>query len=148
MDWIYYICLLVVLILGLVVNILGLPGLWLMVLGYIAYAWVTKWVFVGWPSLIVVVVLALLAEAVEFFAGAAGSKAAGGRTRGMIGAVVGGFLGGVFLTVLLPIPVGGTIVGACAGAFIGAGGVEVTGKENPPSLPVRGGAAQGRVVGI
>src|SRR5947207_13048304 len=148
MDWVYYICLAVVLIFGLFVNILGLPGLWVMVGGYVIYAWLTGWnIFVGWPSLVAIFVLAAVAELVEFFAGAAGSKAAGGRTRGMIGAVVGGFLGAIFLSVI-PIPIVAQIIGACLGAFLGAAFMEYTDKDAAHSLRVGFGAAKGRLAGI
>jgi uncharacterized protein len=148
MDWIYYIALLVVLVFGLFVNILGLPGLWVMVAGYVVYAWVTGWnVYVGWKSLIAIFVLAVLAELVEFFAGAAGSKAAGGRKRGMIGAIVGGFLGAIFLSVI-PIPIVAQVIGACLGAFLGAAVMEYSDRDAAHSLRVGIGAAKGRFVGI
>jgi uncharacterized protein YqgC (DUF456 family) len=148
MPWFYYTCLLIVLLVGLFVNILGLPGLWLMVAAYAAYGWITVWNrFVGWPSLIALIVLALLAEAAEFLAGAAGSKAAGGRKRGMIGAIVGGFLGAIFLSVI-PIPVVAQIIGACLGAFIGAAVMELSDKGAAHSLRVGVGAAKGRFMGI
>lgn len=148
MDYVYYLLLLVLLVLGMLVNILGLPGLWLMVASYGAYALATGWDrHVGYASLITLLVLALLAEAVEFFAGAAGSKAAGGRTRGMIGAIVGGFLGAIFLSII-PIPVVAQIVGACLGAFIGAGVMEYSDRDLSHSLRVGYGAAKGRLYGI
>src|SRR5438067_11764882 len=59
----YYIILLVVLFLGLAINVLGLPGLWLMVSAHAVYALVTGWNgYVCWPSLIAMIVLALIAE--------------------------------------------------------------------------------------
>jgi uncharacterized protein YqgC (DUF456 family) len=148
MDIIYYLLLFFVLLIGLLVNILGLPGLWLMVAGYGAYALATGWDrYVGWPSLIAILVLGLVAEAVEFLAGAAGSKAAGGRTRGMIGAIVGAFVGALFLSII-PIPIVSQIVGACLGAFIGAGVMEFTDRDLAHSFRVGVGAAKGRFLGI
>jgi uncharacterized protein YqgC (DUF456 family) len=148
MVWLYYFILLVVLVLGLALNLLSLPGLWLMVGGYALYAWMTGWnVYVGWPSLTTLLILALLAEAAEFFAGAAGSKVAGGRTRGMIGAVVGAFLGAIFLSVI-PIIGVAQIIGACLGAFIGAAVMEFWDKDFAHSVRVGYGAAKGRFAGI
>jgi uncharacterized protein YqgC (DUF456 family) len=148
MHILYYLLLLIILVLGLFVNILGLPGLWLMVAAHGAYALATGWnVYAGWPSLITLVVLALVAEGIEFFAGAAGSKAAGGRTRGMIGAVVGAFLGAIFLSVV-PIPIVAQVVGACLGAFVGAAIMEFTDKDWRHSVRVGVGAAKGRFWGI
>src|SRR3989442_492651 len=116
MAWLYYLILLLVMLAGWFVNILGLPGLWLMVAAYGAFAMATRSQgYVGWASLITMVVLALIAEGVEFLAGAAGSKAAGGRKRGMIGAVVAGFLAAIFLSVI-PFPVVAQVVGVRPGA--------------------------------
>src|SRR5262245_29878147 len=122
MDWLYYLLLAVMLFVGLFLNIVSLPGLWLMVAAHGIYAWVTGWdVYGGWTSLVGRWVLALAAEVVEFMAGAAGSKAAGGRRRGMIGALVGGLVGAIFFTGLVPIPIVGTVIGVCFGTFLGAG---------------------------
>jgi len=41
LDWLYYILLLILCVVGLFINILGLPGLWLMVAAYGAYWWAT-----------------------------------------------------------------------------------------------------------
>src|SRR6185503_18261826 len=77
----------------------------------------------------------------------AGSKSAGGRKRGMIGAIVGGFLGAIFLSII-PIPIVSQIVGACLGAFIGAALMEYTDKDIQHSMRVGVGAAKGRLWGI
>jgi uncharacterized protein YqgC (DUF456 family) len=148
MAWIYYILLFVVMITGLLLNIVGLPGLWLIVAAYAGYAVATGWnIYVGLPSVIALIVLALAAEIVEFVAGAAGSKAAGATTRGMIGAIVGGFLGAIFLSII-PIWVVSQIVGACLGAFLGALIMQMTNKNLEDSLRVGAGAAKGRFLGI
>ena len=149
MNVTYYILLLILMLTGLFLNILGLPGLWLIVLSYIVYAWLTGWnIYVGLPSVIVLLILALAAELVEFLAGAAGSHAAGGRKRGMLGAVVGGVIGGIVGTGVIPVPIVGTIVGACAGAAIGAFALEYTDKDATHAMRVGIGAAKGRFWGI
>ncbi len=148
LDWLYYILLILILLAGLFINILGLPGLWLMLAAAGIYAWVTAGAFMGWGTLIALLVLALLAELAEFIAGAAGSKAAGGSKRGMAGAIVGGLVGGILGTPI-PIPIVGTIVGACLGAFVGAFIVERSiGRDTNESLQIGFGAAKGRFFGI
>jgi uncharacterized protein YqgC (DUF456 family) len=134
---------------GLFLTLLGLPGLWLMVGTVGAFAWLTQWDrYIGWPAMVTVLVLAILAEIVEFVAGAAGSAKAGGSKRGMAGAIVGGVVGGIALSILLPIPVIGTLVGVCLGSFAGAFVVEVgIGKEVEHSMRVGIGAAKGRFWG-
>jgi uncharacterized protein len=145
--WTYYILLLLISACGVFLTLLSLPGLWLMVAGFAAYAWLTKWdVYVGWPSMIALLVLAVLAEFVEFFAGAAGSKAAGGRKRGMVGAIVGAVVGGIVCSPIFPVI--GTILGACLGAFLGAAILELTDRDASHALRVGVGAAKGRFYGI
>ncbi len=149
MAWLYYILTLIAMLTGMFLSILGLPGIWLMVGAVGVYAWLTRFQqFVGTTSLIVLVVIALLAEAVEFLAGSAGAKKAGGSKRAMMGAVIGALIGGIFLSVI-PVPVISTIVGACLGAFIGAAVVELMiFKDVDRSLRVGVGAAHGRFLGI
>jgi uncharacterized protein YqgC (DUF456 family) len=119
-----------------------------MVVAHAVYGWATGWnVHVGWASLIAIVVLALLAELVEFLAGAAGSKAAGGSKRGMAGAIIGGIVGGILGSPIFPIV--GTIVGAVLGAGAGAFLVEMgIGRSKQESTQIAIGAAKGRFWGI
>lgn len=150
MAWLWYLALLAAQCFGLFFTLLGLPGLWLMVGAAAGYAWVTGFDrFLGWPGLISLLVLAAIAEVLEFLAGSAGAKAAGASRRGMIGAIVGALVGGILLTALLPIPVLGTIFGVCLGAFLGAAIVEmgVVGHAGHAGR-VGWGAAKGRFYGI
>lgn len=149
-DIVYYILLLILLLVGLSINVLTLPGLWLMAAVYGVYGWLTGWNhYVGWPSLIAMAVLATVAEIVELTAGSAGAKKAGASKRAMIGAVVGGMVGAVFLTALIPIPVVGTVIGVCLGAALGAGIVELMVRRDlEQSIRVGSGAFKGRLLGI
>ena len=147
MDWAYYAILIALLFAGLFLNLLGLPGLWVMVASALGYAWLTGWRHVGWPALAALLALALVAEAVEFVAGSAGAKMAGGSKRGMVGGLVGGLLGAIFLSVI-PIPGIAQLVGAIIGTFIGVVAVEVlVGKRVEHSVQIGVGAAKGRFWG-
>ncbi|HZZ43517.1 MAG TPA: DUF456 domain-containing protein [Tepidisphaeraceae bacterium] len=147
LEWLCYLLLLVVCGAGLLVNILGMPGLWLIVIGALAYGWGTGFVHFGLWGMVTLVGLAVVAEIVEFIAGSAGAKAAGGSKRGMMGAVAGGLVGGIVGTGFLPVV--GTIVGAIAGSFLGAAVVEMAiGKPADHSFRVGVGAAKGRFWGI
>lgn len=147
LDWIYYLLLLLACAMSLLITILGLPGLWLIILFLAMYGWLTEWDrYVGLTSVLWLLGLAVLAEVVEFLAGAAGSKQAGGRKRGMVGAVIGGIVGGILGTPLLPII--GTIIGACAGAFAGAVAMEMKDRDWNEAMRVGVGAAKGRFYGI
>ncbi|MGC4032349.1 MAG: DUF456 domain-containing protein [Tepidisphaeraceae bacterium] len=148
--WLYYLLLLLIHVTGWSLNLLGLPGLWLIVLGHIVYAWATGFDhYTGWSAIIWLFVLALAAEIIEFVAGAAGSKSAGGSKRGMAGAIIGGFAGGILATALIPIPIVGTVIGAVAGSFFGAAGVEkLVHPDSRRALRIGYGAAKGRFLGI
>ena len=125
--WLLYIALVIVHLAGLTLNLIGLPGLWLMVAAHAGFAIATGGETAGWPSSLVMLGLALLAEGVEFAAGAAGSKTAGGSFRSTVGAIIGGIAGGVIGVILVPVvPVINAVLGACIGSFIGAALLEAS----------------------
>ncbi len=148
MAWFYYLLLLLVLIAGWLVTIVTLPGLWLMAGALALFGLITGWgTYVGWHSVIVMLILAGIAEVIEISAGAIGSKVGGGRRRGMIGALVGGIVGAIFFTGIAFFPVG-TIIGVCLGSFLGAAIAELSDRGVGHSLRVGVGAAGGRFAGI
>ncbi len=149
MFWLYllyYVLLLITCIIGLAVSVLGLPGLWLMVAATVVYAVITGGTVLTGATVVVVALLALASEVVEFVAGAAGSQTAGGTWRGIVGAAVGGIVGGL---VGVPVPVIGPILGAILGAAVGAGVLELAGDvgDLQKAGDVAVGAAKGRLVG-
>lgn len=145
-DWIWYVLMLLMQVVGLFLNLLGVPGLWVMLAATGVYAFITEMAYIGWPGLIAMFILALAAEIVEFVAGAAGSKQAGGSKRSMLGAIVGALIGGIFGTGLLPVI--GTLIGAILGAFVGAVIVELMIRQDVEhSVRVGIGAAKGRFWG-
>ena len=148
-PWLWYALLLVAVLAGLFINIMGLPGLWLIVLAAMLYAWGFGFALIGTWTLLVVFALAVVAEIIEFVAGAAGSKSAGGSKRGMAGAIAGGLVGGIVGSVMIPVPIVGTIVGSVAGTFVGAYVVELgVGRSHGDSLYISAGAAKGRIWGM
>ena len=148
LDWLYYLILLLVLLTGLLLNVLSLPGNWVMLLAVVLYGWVTEWAYVGWVWIVVFLVIALAAEVVEFYAGGAGAKKAGGGVWGTVGALAGAVIGGIFLTGLILVPVIGTLAGIILGTFLGAMVAEMlAGQEAGKSALIGVGAAQGRLYG-
>lgn len=136
-----------------VTTMLGLPGIWLMIAlaGVIDLTQVILGtpVSFGWIALAIAVVLGIVAEIVEFLAGAAGAKAGGANRSGMVGAILGGFVGAVAGTFLIPIPLVGTFIGAAIGAGLGAFIGEISREDATvkTSLKPAGGAAVGKVAG-
>ncbi len=147
MAWVYYILLLIALLIGLGITVVGLPGLWVMLLAAMVYAWITHRVYVGGTSLIVISVLCIVAETVELFAGAAAAKRAGAGKRAMVFASIGAIVGSILFS-FIPVPVLAQIVGACVGAGAGALLAELSsGTTAGMSLRIGVGAAKGRLVG-
>jgi uncharacterized protein YqgC (DUF456 family) len=149
MHWAYVTILYLVLVLlmlgGLALNLMSLPGLWVMLGSTALYAWATGFAYISWPGLLLLLVLCLLAELGETVLGGAAAKKAGGSTRAALGALVGGVLGAFFLTFGLFII--GTIIGAVLGAFLGALAAEWTvAADGFHSARVGYAAAKGRLL--
>ena len=118
MHWLAYSILLLFCLGGIFITLLGLPGLWGMVLVVLLYAWYTSFHYIGLWTLVILIMIAAVAELIEFLAGSRGAKKAGGSSRAAWGALMGGLLGALLLTI--PIPIIGTTVGLCIGVFVGA----------------------------
>jgi hypothetical protein len=114
-------------------NVLGLPGNWLVVAVSSIYAYfgpAQGRLDLDWGVIGALGILALAGEAVEFFAGAVGAKQAGGSKRGAVLALAGSLLGGILgLFVGTPIPVIGQLVAAVLFAGLGALGGAVLGEQ-------------------
>ncbi|RJP38531.1 MAG: DUF456 domain-containing protein [Phycisphaerales bacterium] len=156
MSLVFAIALCLVNLLSLATVPLGLPGNWVMLAATAGYAW---W---RWDAslpvaqqeispyvLLAAGLLALAGELVEVFAGAAGSRRAGGSKWGALGALVGTVAGAIGGTVFIPIPVMGTVLGAILGAAGGAAVLELTtGRSTREALRSGAGAGAGRFAGL
>jgi uncharacterized protein YqgC (DUF456 family) len=126
-NWLFFLAAILLVLLygaGWVMTLLGLPGAWLMVVAAALYAWLMpaeSRLAIGWPTVFVLVALALLGELIESAASAMGARRAGGSRRGMALSVVGSIAGAILgAGVGIPIPVMGSVIGAVLGAAIGA----------------------------
>jgi len=104
-------------IIGLVLIPLGLPGLWVIVLGILGYGWLTDFATLSVGFIVLDVVLALLGEVFEAWIGFRFAQRYGGSSRAGWGALVGGLIGAV---VGVPVPIMGSVIGGFVGAFVGA----------------------------
>jgi uncharacterized protein YqgC (DUF456 family) len=128
-------------ILGLVLVPLGLPGLWVMVVGIVGYGWLTDFRSVGVATIAVVLGLAFLGEIIEAWLGFRFARTFGGSRRSAWGALVGGIVGAVMG---VPVPIVGSVIGAFLGSFAGAALFEYS-LSRTPETAVR--AGWGAVVG-
>ncbi len=105
---------------GLLLLVIGLPGLWLIVVSSAVFAWATGGAAIPWAAVIVYGLLSAGAEIFEAAAGAWGTKKYGGSRWAMAGAILGGIVGAIFFS----------IIGAFAGAFLGAFAFEYASNQD------------------
>lgn len=126
---------------GLCLIPLGLPGLWVMVGGILAYGWLTDFRSMGIATIAIVLAIAFLGEIIENWLGFRYAKKYGGSSRSGWGALIGGIVGAI---VGVPVAVIGSVIGAFIGAFVGAALFELTASRH---LGVATRAGWGAVVG-
>ena len=146
--WALLVLLLVVNAGGVALVAFQLPGTWVMLAATVVVALVFGGERVGWVACAIMAVLALAGEVIEFVAGSMGAKKAGGSKRSVLLATAGGVIGALAGTVALPVPVVGTVVGACAGAWGAAAlGDRWAGRSWEEAFKTGKGAAVGRFWG-
>ena len=123
MDVLAIVVLAAALLVGLLLIPLGLPGLWVMVGGILAFGWLTGFRSVGVAMIAIVLALAFLGEIIENWIGFRYAKRYGGSSRSGWGALIGGLIGAV---IGVPVAVIGSVIGALLGSFIGAALFEYT----------------------
>ncbi|MBA4342663.1 MAG: DUF456 domain-containing protein [Methylibium sp.] len=111
--WVASVALIVVGLLGTVLP--ALPGTALVLAGIILGAWIDDFAHVGWPSLTLITLLAVLAWALEYVAGLLGAKRAGASRQALLGAALG-TVAGIFMGLvgILFMP----LLGAAAGEYL------------------------------
>ena len=108
---------------GLLLIPLGLPGLWVILLGTIGYGWLTDFRSMGAGFIVLIIGLALAGEVIESWLGFRFARRYGGSRRAGWGALVGGLVGAA---VGVPVPIIGSVFGGFVGAFAGAALFEYT----------------------
>ncbi|MDF1535257.1 MAG: DUF456 family protein [bacterium] len=135
-----------VLILALPLQLLGLPGTWLLLAGAALFRWATGPAWLEYHTLIVLLIMAVTGEFLEFFTAIRGARSGpevrGGVAASIVGALAGGLLGAPVLFGLGAIP--GMAVGAwCAVFIVALGG----GHDRADAARAALGALTGRLKG-
>jgi uncharacterized protein YqgC (DUF456 family) len=138
-------------------NLISLPGNWLVVALAAAYA---LWgpgdggrTDLGWMAVAVCAALAIAGEVVEFAAAAAGTRRAGGTPRAAMFATGGSLVGAIAgMSLLAFIPIAGPVLGAILGSAVGAAAGAMIGQRQPgdalhAGAPVGLAAFWGRLAG-
>jgi len=142
--WLALVLVVVVNAAGVFLVFLQLPGTWLILLlmGLITW-WRDEQVY--WVALAILLGLAVLGEILELIGAARGSRKAGGSKRAAVLALVGGVVGAILGTFVIPVPVIGTLVGACLAAGVGSYlGDRWAGRHHVDAAVAGKGAAMGR----
>ncbi|MEW5966628.1 MAG: DUF456 domain-containing protein [Pseudomonadota bacterium] len=112
--WLFAVLFIVLGFAGLVLP--ALPGIPLVFAGLVLLAWAENFAYVGWITLTLLGVLALVSYGIDFLASALGAKKFGASSRAVWGAALGAVVG-IFFG--LPGIVLGPFVGAVIGEFSG-----------------------------
>ena len=128
---------------GLAMIPLGLPGLWVMVGGILAYGWLTGFRTVSVVMIAIILAIAFLGEIIDNWLGFRFAKRYGGSTRSGWGALLGGLVGAV---IGVPVAIIGSVIGAFLGSFIGAAVFELSYSRHAGVAARAGwGAVMGRI---
>jgi len=118
LSWIGITLFIIVLWIGAFSIVFGIPGTWIILLDAVFYGWITHFKILTPQILIVLLILSICGEILEFLLSIKGVK----RSRPSKGVVVVSFFSGIFLAIMMaPIFFGfGAILGALIGTFGGA----------------------------
>ncbi len=146
MDYVVLVLYILVSLAGLVSLIFGLPGTFIILGASVLYGWYGGFSEITVRVIIVLVVLALAGELIEFLLGILGSKKYESSNRAIVGSIIFGIIGAVMGA---PFFFGiGAVIGAFAGAFAGAILMELSqGKKMDEAIKSGWGAFLGRVAG-
>jgi len=98
---------------GIVIPIL--PGMLLVWFTVVVYAWRTGFETIGYPSLFVITIIALVAGLSNIWLPLLGAQKTGAAKRALFLGVVGAIVG----TFVIPLPLLGTVIGYAIGVFLG-----------------------------
>jgi uncharacterized protein YqgC (DUF456 family) len=135
-------------IVGLVLDLLGLFGNWLIFAAFTIFWVVSGFTHFGWVGIGIMLALAVLGEILETAASGYGASKFGGSRGSIVAALVGCLSGAVLGTPIFPII--GTLIGACLGAFAAAALYDYIKHERQvhEAAWVGVGAALGKVGGL
>lgn len=144
-EWLLLLGVPLVCVLGVLLTAVLLPGTWLIVAAGLGVA-IWRPDLLPWWVVVIMVLLALLAEGIEFLASALGAGAAGASKKGAAGALIGALAGAIVgLAFLPPIgPIVGGALGAAGGTIIAERNFAQRSWEESSKAAV--GAAVGRLV--
>jgi uncharacterized protein len=135
------------LFLGIFTTVFGFPGTIIILIDAIIYALFNGFDRIGFKIILVLVILAVLGEAIDFGLSMAGAQRFGASKKGVWASIVGGMIGAAIMS---PFFYGlgmfsGTFLGGFAGVFV----VEmIRQRDFKPALRASFGSIMGRVAAM
>lgn len=117
-DILFTIILFILLTASCISIIFGIPGNFLSFGVMLIYGFVTGWNYIGWMTLLVVFLLAVSGEVIEYYLGVKYARRGGLSKKGIVASLIGAIAGAI---IFAPFLLGaGAIIGTAVGAFVGA----------------------------
>jgi uncharacterized protein YqgC (DUF456 family) len=101
---------------GVIMTIMGLPGNTVIMLTGLAYGFYDHFKTIDYAILVIVFGIFIIGEVIEFVAGLIGAKKEKASKRAMLAPFIGTIIGGIWGTATLPII--GSLLGALLGVFV------------------------------
>lgn len=102
---------------GFMLSCLSLSGTWVVLGATLLVAWKRWPEFPGTGTIVIFLLLCIITEVIEAFAGAWGVQKRGGSKAAGWAALGGGLLGMVLGTAVIPLPIIGSLIGMITGSF-------------------------------
>ncbi|MCL2646789.1 MAG: DUF456 domain-containing protein [Phycisphaerales bacterium] len=146
LPFVVYSLVLLLSLVGVALNVLSLPGNWIMFVAAVILSACHHWQSPSATILVLMFILLLAGEAIEFFGSVVGARKFGASTAAAWAAIGGTLTGGLIGSFILLIV--GSLIGAIVGAFLAALAVELL-KQRPLKHATWAaiGAVLGRIVG-
>ena len=135
------------LVVGIILTLIGLPGNFLILLAAVVYGWQENFSQLTYPWLLILTGMWLSGELLEFFIGVRGAKRAQASSWATIAAAIGSIAGGLVGSGILPII--GTIIGAVLGGFVASYCAEyIYTSDKLKARQVAEGVVKGQLLGM
>jgi uncharacterized protein YqgC (DUF456 family) len=102
---------------GIFITVFGFPGTFVILADVIIYSWITGFKEIGFAIILILAVITLAAEAIDFYLGMKGAKKYTPSRMAVFASLLGGIVGAIIMTrILLGL---GTVIGIFLGGFSG-----------------------------
>jgi uncharacterized protein YqgC (DUF456 family) len=132
---------------GIFITVFGFPGTFVILTDVIIYSWITGFEQIGFTIIIILAVITLAAEAIDFYLGMKGAKKYTPSRTAVVASIIGSIVGVIVMT---PMLLGlGALIGIFLGGFSGILIAELMEERKlKPAFRASYGALSGRIAGV